>query len=95
MATIKANYGAMSAGHEGLVATWGRIEAHLGQLDSTVASTSDMSAEALTAFRLLKAKWDGSAADRQVVLKGLAQAVGEARAYYQQVDRTLAAQFPG
>lgn len=94
MATIKANYGVMSAGHDGLVATWGRIEGHLSDLDSTVASTADMSAQALVAFVALKKKWDAAAVDRQVVLKALAEAVGEARVYYQQVDRALAAQFP-
>jgi uncharacterized protein YukE len=93
MSSIKANYGAMSAGQDGLIATWGRIEAHLGQLDSTIAATADMDSEALTAFKLLKTRWDAAATDRQAVLKGLADAVGSARAYYQQVDRALAAQF--
>ena len=95
MATIRANYGVMSAGSEGLVATWGRIETHLGQLDSDVAATNDMTADALTAFRLLKAKWEACATERQLVLRGLAEAVGSARDYYQQVDRALAAQFDG
>ena len=94
MATIKANYGVMSAGHDGLVATWGRIEGHLHDLDSTVASTADMSSQALLAFQALKQKWDAAATDRQVVLRALADAVGEARIYYEQVDRALAAQFP-
>ena len=94
MTTIRANYGAMSAGQDGLVATWGRIESHLGQLNSTVAATADMSAEALAAFRVIKARWETSAADRQLVLRSLATAVGDARTYYQQVDRSLAAQFP-
>ncbi|QNK81415.1 WXG100 family type VII secretion target [Nakamurella sp. PAMC28650] len=94
MTTIRANYGVMSAGHDGLVATWGRIESHLDRLDSTVASTADMSAEALAAFRMIKARWDTAAADRQLVLRSLAQAVGDARTHYQQVDRALAAQFP-
>lgn len=93
MTTIRANYGVMSAGHEGLVATWGRIETHLGQLDTDVAATTDMDADALTAFRLLKARWVASAADRQLVLRGLADAVEAARTQYQQVDRALAAQF--
>ena len=93
MTAIRANYGVMSAGQEGLIATWGRIEAHLGQLDSTVGATADMDADALTAFKVLKTNWDAAAADRQVVLKGLAEAVGSARAYYQQIDRSLAAQF--
>ena len=47
MASIRANYGVMAAGQEGLVSTWGRIESHLGQLDSTVAATADMDSEAL------------------------------------------------
>jgi len=44
MASIRANYGVMSVGQEGLVATWGRIEAHLGRLDSTVgyAAAADL-----------------------------------------------------
>ncbi len=95
MAAIRANYGVMSAGQDGLVATWGRIEAHLSRLDSTVAATADMDAEALSAFKVLKAKWDVAAADRQLVLKGLADTVGSAMTYYQQVDRALAAQFQG
>jgi hypothetical protein len=93
MAAIRADYGVMAAGQDGLVATWGRIEAHLGTLDSAVAATADMDSAALTAFRLLKTNWAAAAADRQVVLKGLADAVGAARAYYQQIDQSLAAQF--
>ena len=93
MAVIKANYGVMAAGQDGLTATWTRIESHLGQLDTTVAATADMDSQALVAFKVLKAKWDAAAADRQVVLRGLADAVGSARAYYQQVDTALAAQF--
>ena len=93
MATIRANYGVMAAGQDGLVATWGRIENHLGQLDSSVAATADMDAAALSAFRLLKAKWEAAAAERQIVLRGLAEAVGSARSYYQQVDQALASQF--
>ncbi len=95
MATISANYGVMSAGQDGLVATWGRIEAHLGRLDSTVAATADMDAQALTAFKVLKTNWENAAVDRQLVLKNLAEAVGRARVQYQQVDRSLAAQFGG
>ena len=93
MTTIRANYGVMSAGHDGLVATWGRIETHLGQLDTDVAATADMDADALTAFRLLTVRWAASATDRQQVLRGLAGAVEAARTQYQQVDRALAAQF--
>lgn len=95
MVTISANYAVMSAGQDGLVATWGRIESHLAQLDSTVAATADMDAEALVAFRVLKAKWDSAAVERQAVLKNLAEAVGRARIFYQEVDRSLAAQFGG
>ena len=95
MTTIRADYGVMSAGSEGLVATWGRIETHLGRLDTDVAATLDMDADALTAFRLLKLRWAASAADRQLVLRGLADAVQAARTQYQQVDRALAAQFGG
>ncbi len=93
MSSIRANYGVMAAGQDELMSTWGRIESHLGRLDSTIAATADMDSEALVAFKVLKAKWDAAAAERQLVLKGLAEAVGSARAYYQQVDRALAAQF--
>ncbi len=95
MTTIRANYAAMSAGHDGLVATWGRIERHLGELASGVAATNDMDADALTAFKLHKARWDAQATDRQAALRSLAEAVDEARLQYQQVDRNLAAQFGG
>ncbi|MET3804574.1 uncharacterized protein YukE [Nakamurella sp. UYEF19] len=93
MSTIRANYSVMSSGQDGLVATWGRIETHLGQLDSAVGATADMDAQALTSFKLLKANWEAAAVDRQLVLRSLAEAVGNARTYYQQVDRSLAAQF--
>lgn len=93
MTTIRANYGVMSAGQEALVATWGRIESHLGHLDQTVAVTADMDSDALLAFRVLKSRWESAAVERQVVLRGLAEAVTNARSYYQQVDRALAAQF--
>ena len=93
MSTITANYGVMSAGHEGLVATWGRIEGHLQNLDADVAATNDMDANALTAFKLLKVRWDAAAVDRQLLLHGLAEAVATARMQYEQVDRALAAQF--
>ena len=93
MSSIRANYGVMSAGHDGLVATWGRIETHLRQLDGDVAATNDMDATALTAFRVLKTRWDAAAVDRQVALRRLAESVADARAQYEQVDRALAAQF--
>jgi uncharacterized protein YukE len=93
MAVIKANYAVMAAGQDGLTATWARIESHLGQLDTTVAGTADMDSQALIAFKVLKTRWDTAAAERQVVLRGLAEAVGSARTYYQQVDTALAGQF--
>ena len=93
MATIAVNYGAMSSGHDGLVATWNRIEAHLAELDARVAATADMSAATLLAYRALKARWDASAHQRQKVLHGLATAVGNAGEQYRQVDASMAAQF--
>lgn len=95
MATIRADYGVMSAGHEGLVATWQRIESHLADLDRVVASTHDMRADAIVAYQSLKTKWVASAADRQVVLKSLADLIAQARDHYRQVDAALAAQFAG
>jgi uncharacterized protein YukE len=95
MVAIRANYGVMAAGEDGLMASWSRMEANLGQLQATVAATADMDSQALLAFKALKAKWDAAAADRQVVLKELAAALGSARTYYQQVDTALAAQFEG
>ena len=93
MVSIMANYGVLAAGQDGLVATWGRIESHLNRLDSTVGATADMDADALVAFRALKTRWDAAATERQLALKRLSDAVGQARTYYQEVDRTLAAQF--
>lgn len=93
MTTIRVNYGVMASGHEGLVATWNRIEAHLGQLDTLVAATTDMQSEALTAYLDLKAQWSTSAADRQVVLQALAASVDNAAQAYRQVDAAAAAQF--
>ncbi len=93
MATISVNYGAMSSGHDGLVATWNRIEAHLAELDARVAATADMSADTLLAYRALKARWDASAQQRQAVLHGLATAVGNAGEQYRLVDLSMAAQF--
>ncbi len=93
MASIKANYAVMATGQEGLTATWGRIEGHLRELDAKVAATGDMKAEALTAYTLLKMRWTSAAEDRQQVLGRLAAALGDARAHYGQVDRSLAAQF--
>ncbi|MBM9466686.1 WXG100 family type VII secretion target [Nakamurella leprariae] len=95
MAVIEVNYAAMAAGHDGLVATWGRIEQLLGELDATVAATADMQAETLVAYRGLKARWDASAADRQLTLRALADAVAGASEQYRQVDAAMAAQFLG
>ena len=44
MASIAVNYAAMASGHDGLVATWSRIEGHLAELDAHVAGTADMTA---------------------------------------------------
>lgn len=93
MATINVNYGALASGHDGLVATWGRIESHLGELQQVVGGTSDMKAEALVSYLALKAKWDASATDRQVALKGLADFVEAAGQHYRSVDAAMAAQF--
>ena len=93
MATIAVNYGAMASGHDGLVATWSRIEGHLAQLESHVASTSDMTADTLVSYRALKARWDASADQRQGMLHALATLVGRAGEQYRQVDTSMAAQF--
>jgi uncharacterized protein YukE len=93
MTTIRVNYSAMSAAHEGLVATWGRIESHLAELDATIAATGDMRSEALTAYTALKARWTASAADRQTVLRALAAAVDRAAQTYRETDAAAAAQF--
>ncbi len=93
MATIAVDYGALSGGHDGLVATWNRIEAHLAELDARVAATADMSAETLIAYRALKARWDAAAQQRQNVLHALSAVVGSAGEQYRQVDASLAAQF--
>lgn len=95
MTTIRVNYGAMNAGHDGLVATWGRIEAHLADLDATVAATGDMRSDALAAYAALKARWTAAAADRQAALRALADAVDRAAQSYRQVDAAAAAQFSG
>jgi uncharacterized protein YukE len=95
MTTIRVNYGAMTAGHDGLVATWGRIESHLAELDATVAATSDMQSDALAAYVALKARWTAAATDRQTMLKALADSVDRASQTYRQVDAAAAAQFAG
>jgi uncharacterized protein YukE len=93
MASIAVNYGALASGHDGLVATWGRIEGQLAQLDATVAATSDMTADTLVSYRALKARWDASAEQRQSMLHALATLVGRAGEQYRQVDTSMAAQF--
>lgn len=93
MTEIRVNYGAMNAGHENLVAAWGRIEAHLADLDQAIAATGDMQSETLAAYIGLKARWDASAAERQVALQGLARTVDTAAQTYREVDAAAAAQF--
>jgi uncharacterized protein YukE len=93
MASIMVNYAAMSNGHDGLVATWNRIEGHLADLDAHVAGTADMTADTLISYRALKARWEASAEQRQAVLQALATLVGSAGEQYRQVDASMAAQF--
>lgn len=93
MTTIRVDYGSMSAGRDGLVATWGRIEGHLADLDAAIAATADMRSEALTSYAALKARWDASAADRQVALHALATAVDSAAQAYREADAAAAARF--
>lgn len=95
MTTINVNYAAMGAGHHGLVATWGRIETHLAELDAIVTATGDMRADALQAYAALKSRWSSSAAERQHTLQALADLVDRASAGYRQVDAAAAAQFAG
>ena len=93
MATIAVNYAAMASGHDGLIATWSRIEGHLAELDAAVAPTADMTADTLIHYRALKARWDGAADQRQGLLQALADHVGRAGEQYRQVDVAMAAQF--
>lgn len=93
MTTIQVDYAAMTAGHSGLVSTWGRIEAHLAELDAIIAATSDMRSEALAAYVALKARWVTSAQDRQAALGALTAAVDRAAQTYREVDAAAAAQF--
>lgn len=93
MTTISVNYGAMAAGYDDLVATWGRIEGHLAELDATIAATGDMRSEMLTSYMALKTKWDASAGDRQVTLRALASALDSAAQTYREADAAAAAQF--
>lgn len=93
MTTIQVDYGSMAAGHAGLVATWGRIEALLAELEATVAATTDMRSAALEAYGGLAARWSAAAEDRQHALKALADAVDRAAEAYRQADATAAARF--
>lgn len=93
MTQINVNYGAMAAGFDGLVATWGRIESHLAELDAAIAATTDMTSEALASYMALKARWDGAAEERQIVLKTLADGVDNAATAYRQADAAAAAMF--
>jgi uncharacterized protein YukE len=93
MATITVNYGALTAGHDGLVATWGRIEGHLAELETVVGGTADMNADALRAFVALKQRWSAAAEERQAALQALARLVKQAGDQYRAVDTAMAAQF--
>lgn len=93
MASIAVDYGAMASGHDGLLATWNRIEGQLAELDAQVAATTDMTADTLLSYRALKARWDASADQRQGTLHALATMVGAAGDQYRQVDTAMAAQF--
>ena len=95
MVLVQADYALMSAGREGLVATWSRIEGLLADLDRVVASTQDMQADTVTAYQALKARWASAAGERQLVLKALGDVIEQAREHYQQVDASLAAEFGG
>lgn len=93
MTLISVDYAAMASGHDGLVSTWGRIEAHLRDLDQVIGATTDMRSDALVAYQGLKLRWDSAAADRQVALKTLADLVAQASEQYRAVDAAMAAQF--
>lgn len=93
MTSISVRYSALATGASGLQATWGRIDRHLAELERVVGGTADMSAEALTAYRTLKATWSTSADDRQRVLTALADLLRQAGEHYRAVDTALAAQF--
>lgn len=93
MAVIEANYAVMAQGGQGLISAWNRIESLLADLDTLCCSTRDMRADLLDSYLLLKARWAGSAQERQQVLRELARYVDDARTTYQQMDAALAAQF--
>ena len=93
MTTIRVNYGALSSAQSGLVATWGRVESQLADLQATVSATGDMRSDALAAYRELQQRWAATAAERQTVLHSLARLVDEAASAYRRADAAAAAQF--
>ena len=93
MTTIAVSYGALSGGHDALIATWTRIEALLERLGAIAAGTAGMTAETVSTYLALSARWNASAADRQVALRGLAELLRDAEYRYRQVDAAMAAQF--
>lgn len=93
MTTIRVNYRALSTAQSGLVATWGRVESQLADLQATVSATGDMRSDALAAYRELQRRWAATAAERQTVLHSLARLVDEAASAYQRADAAAAAQF--
>ncbi|RIJ78097.1 hypothetical protein D1871_04205 [Nakamurella silvestris] len=95
MTRIAVNYAGMAAAHTDLVGSWTRIEQHLADLEVAVAGMSSMRAESLQAYLTLKARWDAAAAERQHVLRALADFVEGALTQYQQADSRIAAMFLG
>ena len=93
MTTIRVNYAALGSAHTGLLATWGRIESRLADLQATVAGTGDMDSEALASYRALAERWSAAASDRQAVLRSLAALVDDAASAYRRADAAAAAQF--
>jgi uncharacterized protein YukE len=91
--TIRVDFGALASAHSGLVATWGRIESNLRDLEAAVATTADMDSSALAAYRSLEGRWYASAAERQAVLRSLATVVDDAASAYRRADAAAAAQF--
>ena len=95
MAVISVSYAALSSGHDGLVATWTRIEGHLADLAGSVGVTADMRSDALAAYLTLKQRWDVAAEERQLALKSLADLVAQAGEQYRATDAQLAGMFGG
>ncbi|MDQ6658217.1 MAG: hypothetical protein M3Z00_08345 [Actinomycetota bacterium] len=93
MTSIHVRYAALAQGHDGLAATWNRIEGHLAELEQVVGGTADMNSAALMAYRALKVRWTKAADDRQLALKNLAALVAQAGEQYRAVEARLAAQF--